>query len=151
MQTVAMSVAEFAEVFQLVALVMFIFVIPHSIACLFAYESHDPLRYAKRHKDSGYWWSITTWEWYVKVSTGGLLLLFTLYFIRVFNKYEVVIQDLPPQPDWSYFLSMGTTEILLVILWLPSFFYLYIKHEIRHDPRIRRLVNEENERDFGHP
>lgn len=144
-----MSLGDFAELFQGVAFFMMVFVVPHSVVCLFLYRKHPAIIYAKTHKDSGYWWSIMTWTWYVKLSTSGLFVLFVLYFIRVFSHYDVIVQDLPPQPEWSYLLSMFVTVILVIILWMPSFFYLYVKHAVRHDRRIRRLVYEERQKGIG--
>ncbi len=144
---IALTVERFAELFQFVAIIMIAFIVPHSLVCLAIYENHPAVRYARIHKDSGYWWSLMTWSWYVKLSTAGLSLLLIAFFIRVFNKYDVVVENLPPQPDWSYFLSMSITVLLLCILWMPSLFFLYIKHEIRHDERIRKLVSEETQRE----
>lgn len=131
-----------ADLWSIGALLMLVLIVPHFTVCLFIYERDPRIKYARQHRDSGYYYSLRSWSSYMRLAAIGMLVLITLYLIRVFNHYDVVGESLTPQPGWSYLLSMIATTILVLILWAPSFYLLWIKYEARHDRRIERLATQ---------
>lgn len=132
-----------AELWALGSLIMLLLIVPHFFACLFIWERDHRVRYCRRHRDSGYYYSLKSWSWYMRIAAVGMLLLMCLYLLRVVAEYEPLGAPLPPQPAWSYLASMVTISLLVLILWMPGFFLLWIKYTIRHDRRIGGLSNEE--------